>query len=53
MAKILVIDDERAIRNILKETLEFEGYKVDIAENGAQGIEAAGQQLCRRPGGYD
>ena len=41
MAKILVIDDERAIRNILKETLEFEGYKVDIAENGAQGIEMA------------
>ena len=41
MAKILVIDDERAIRNILKETLEFEGYKVDIAENGAQGIDMA------------
>jgi len=41
MAKILVIDDERAIRNILKETLEFEGYKVDVAENGAQGVEMA------------
>lgn len=41
MAKILVIDDERAIRNILKETLEFEGYKVDVAENGVQGVEMA------------
>ena len=29
MAKILVIDDERAIRNTLKEILEFEGYTVD------------------------
>ena len=34
MAKILVIDDERAIRNTLKEILEFEGYTVDVAENG-------------------
>jgi DNA-binding NtrC family response regulator len=41
MAKLLVIDDERAIRNILKETLEFEGYKVDVAENGRQGVEMA------------
>lgn len=41
MAKLLVIDDERAIRNILKETLEFEGYKVDVAENGQQGVEMA------------
>ena len=41
MAKILVIDDERAIRNILKETLEFEGYKVDVAENGREGVELA------------
>lgn len=47
MAKILVIDDERAIRNILKETLEFEGYSVDVAENGAQGIEMA------QAGNYD
>ncbi len=47
MAKILVIDDERAIRNILKETLEFEGYKVDVAENGVQGVEMA------QSGSYD
>lgn len=41
MARLLVIDDERAIRNVLKETLEFEGYKVDVAENGLQGVEMA------------
>ena len=41
MAKILVIDDERAIRNTLKEILEFEGYTVDVAENGRVGLDMA------------
>ena len=41
MAKILVIDDERAIRNTLKEILEFEGYAVDVAENGRMGLDMA------------
>lgn len=41
MAKILVIDDERAIRNTLKEILEFEGYTVDVAENGCVGLDMA------------
>ena len=33
--KILVVDDERAIRNSLKEILADEGYEVDTAEDGA------------------
>ncbi len=37
--KILIIDDERSIRNSLKEILADEGYEVDVAENGLQGIE--------------
>ena len=37
--KILVIDDERAIRNSLKEILADEGYDVDLAEDGAQGMD--------------
>jgi len=41
MAKILIIDDERAIRNTLREVLEFEGYEVDSAENGKVGLEMA------------
>ena len=41
MAKILIIDDERAIRNTLKEILEFEGYTVEVAENGRTGLERA------------
>lgn len=39
MSKILVIDDERAIRNTLKEILEFEKHEVDVAEEGVTGIE--------------
>ena len=39
--KILVIDDERAIRNSLKEILMDEGYEVDTAEDGAAGFEMA------------
>ncbi|MBN1821350.1 MAG: sigma-54-dependent Fis family transcriptional regulator [Prolixibacteraceae bacterium] len=39
MSKILVIDDERSIRNTLKEILEYEKYEVDLAEDGQSGIE--------------
>lgn len=38
MAKILVIDDERSIRNIISELLEMEGHTVKMAENGLQGL---------------
>ncbi len=41
MAKILVIDDERSIRGTLKDILEFEGYAVELAENGKVGLEKA------------
>jgi Response regulator containing CheY-like receiver, AAA-type ATPase, and DNA-binding domains len=41
MAKILVIDDERSIRNTLKDILEFEKHQITLAENGKQGLEAA------------
>ena len=37
--KILIIDDERSIRNSLKEILVDEGYDVDVAENGTQGCQ--------------
>jgi two-component system, NtrC family, nitrogen regulation response regulator NtrX len=38
MGLILIIDDEKSIRNSLKEILEFEGYEVDTAENGLEGL---------------
>ena len=37
--KILIIDDERSIRNSLREILADEGYDVEVAENGQQGCE--------------
>jgi DNA-binding NtrC family response regulator len=39
MSRILVIDDERSIRNTLKDILEYEKYVVDVAEDGVKGLE--------------
>lgn len=39
MAKVLVIDDQRSIRGTLKDILELEGYEVELAENGKEGVE--------------
>lgn len=39
--KILIIDDERSIRNTLKEILEFEGHEITLAEDGREGVDAA------------
>ncbi len=39
--KVLIIDDERSIRNSLKEILEFENHEVTTAEDGKQGVEKA------------
>ncbi len=36
--KILIVDDERAIRNSLKEILGDEGYDVDVAEDGTTAL---------------
>ncbi len=42
--KVLVIDDERAIRNSMKEILEDEGHTVDVAEDGAAGVGMADRE---------
>ncbi len=39
MAHILVIDDEKSIRNTLKDILEYENHQVDLAEDGSKGLE--------------
>ena len=39
MTRILIIDDERSIRSTLKDILGFEGYTVEVAENGLLGLE--------------
>lgn len=47
MAKILIIDDEKAIRTALRDILEHEKHKVEEAEDGASGLEKA------KKGGFD
>ena len=47
MPKILIIDDEKAIRNALRDILEHEKHTVDEAEDGAAALEKA------KKGGYD
>jgi len=42
--KVLIVDDERAIRYSLKEILEMESYQVETAENGREGLEKAGKE---------
>lgn len=39
MAEILIIDDERSIRNTLKEIFETENYAADVAENGSLALK--------------
>jgi two-component system nitrogen regulation response regulator NtrX len=47
MAKILIVDDERAIRSTLREILEYEKHLVEEAVDGAEGWEKI------QKGGYD
>jgi two-component system response regulator MprA len=44
--RILVVDDDRSVRDSLRRSLTFNGYEVDVAEDGAQ---ALAQVAARRP----
>ena len=44
MANILIIDDENPIRASLREIIEYEGHLVDEAQDGVEGIIAAGKK---------
>jgi len=39
--KILVIDDEKALREGIKDFIESESFYVEVADNGLSGIELA------------
>ena len=43
MAHILVIDDEKSIRNTLKDILEYESHEVELAEDGTTGLDLFAQ----------
>src|SRR5262245_40916886 len=40
--KILVVDDERAVRESLRRALELEGYQVDLAQDGEEALARLG-----------
>lgn len=44
MPTILIIDDEKAIRKTLSEILSFEGYKIDEAADGEEGLKKFGEK---------
>ncbi|WP_235529555.1 response regulator transcription factor [Nocardioides sp. Soil774] len=41
---VLVVDDDRAVRDSLRRSLEFNGYEVALAADGAEGLVAVGAQ---------
>jgi len=60
MSQILIVDDERAIRNTLREILEYEKFKVDDASEGTEALQKFRKGkyelvLCdiKMPGGMD
>lgn len=42
-ARILVIDDERAVRELISDALKIEGHDVQTADNGKEGLDLIGQ----------
>ena len=46
--KILVIDDESEIRNLLKEVLLTEGYDIEVTSNGEEALE-----IVKKNGPFD
>jgi CheY-like chemotaxis protein len=45
MAKILIAEDERDIRDLITLTLDFAGYKVVSASNGEEAVSLARQEI--------
>ena len=38
MARILIVDDEKSIRETLREILDYEGYEIEEAEDGEKAL---------------
>ena len=43
MAKLLIVDDERSIREALLQVFDYEGHEVQVAANGREALEAHGR----------
>ncbi|MEI2386810.1 response regulator [Breoghania sp. JC706] len=49
MARILVTEDDDAVRSFVKRALELDGHTVEIAEDGAQAVDV----ITRAGGNFD
>ncbi|MEP3045373.1 MAG: response regulator [Roseibium sp.] len=49
MARILLTEDDEAVRSFVKRALELDGHSVDAAEDGGEAVEI----LTQEKGGYD
>lgn len=48
--RVLVVDDEPMMREVLARYLEREGFEVDTADDGAQAMERFADRVPREPG---
>ena len=49
MARILLADDDKATRDLVKRALESEGHTVEITQDGTEALETLGS----KPGAFD
>ncbi len=49
MARILLTEDDEAVRSFVKRALELDGHAVDVAEDGGEAVEI----LTREKGGFE
>lgn len=45
MKKILIVDDEKELRELLKETFEYRGFKCLTAKDGKEALEIANREI--------
>ncbi len=49
MARILLTEDDEAVRSFVKRALELDGHSVEVAEDGGEGVEI----MNRKSGAFD
>ena len=47
--RILVVDDDRAVRDSLRRSLAFNGYQVELASDGQQALDAMSGETASAP----
>lgn len=46
-AKVLIVDDQKGIRNLLKEVLAELGYEAEVASSGAEAVQAVSKGIFK------